>query len=207
LDQESRLLDSVEFEDQALAALIGKVSEGDIHAFADIYDLTNRLLFGIVRRMHPEKTVSEEILLDVYTQVWKQSADYDPREFLPLEWLVNIARNRSIRALDASKETRKRSVTEADQTVVEATLAPSLQNLARSCLDSLPPSQREALEWAFYTGLSCSEIAIRSGKPQGAVRTYTRIGMSKLYDLFRPLYTRIPPSAEGSQGIEPRKTD
>jgi RNA polymerase sigma-70 factor (ECF subfamily) len=190
LDQESPSLDSVEFDDKALAELITKTSEGDIDAFADIYDRTSRLIFGIIVRMHPEKAVSEEILLDVYTQVWKQSADFDPRECLPLEWLLNITRNRSIRALDASKETLKRTFTRAEPAMSQPTAAPALQNLARTCLDSLPPSQREALEWAFYTGLSFSEISVRSGKPQGAVKTYARIGMSKLHDLFRPLYRR-----------------
>lgn len=192
MDQESRPFDSVEFDDKALAARISKVSEGDLQAFSDIYDMTGRLVFGIVLRFHPEKAVSEEVLLDVYTQVWRRSADYDPEECLPLEWIVNIARDRCILALDASRETRKRSVTEAEPADSETTVAPSIQNLARACMDSLPPSQREALEWAFYTGLSCSEISVRSGKPQGAVKTYTRIGMSKLYDLFRPLYRRSP---------------
>lgn len=207
MDQESRPLDSAEFDDKALAAMIERVSEGDIHALADIYDLTSRLIFGIILRFHPEKSISEEVLTDVYTQVWKQSADFDLEECLPLEWLVNIARDRSILALDASRETRKRTITEAQQTGAETTVAPMLQNLARTHMNSLPTSQREALEWAFYTGLSCSEISVRSGKPQGAVKTYTRIGMSKLYDLFRPLYKRNPAAAEGRQNIEPRKTD
>ena len=81
---------------------------------------------------------------------------------------------------------------------------PAMQNHVRSSLDSLPSQQKEFLDWAFYTGLSCSEIGIRSGKPMGAVKTHTRIGMSKLYELFRPLYERETGSktAKGGQQID-----
>lgn len=190
MDLENRPVDTIEFDDAALAALIKKSGEGDTKAFAALYDRTDSLLFGLALRFLPERTAAEEALLDIYTHIWKESARYDPRQFLPLEWLVILARDRLVLRMDATKEGKKRSIAEAETTASPATVAPSIQKLARSCMVSLTASQQEALNWAFYTGLSCGEIAAQSGKPPGAVRTHTRIGISKLYDLFRPLYER-----------------
>jgi len=209
LDQENQPVDTIEFDDAALVALIRKAGEGDTTAFTALYDSTSSLIFGLVLRFLPERAIAEEILLDIYTHVWKESADYDPRKFMPLEWLVTIARDRSILKLDATKESKKRSVTEADRSISPTTVAPSIQKLARASLDSLTATQIEALDWAFYTGLSCSEVAVQNGQPFGAVKTHTRIGMSKLYDLFSPLYERETglETAKGRQDIEPRKTE
>ncbi|MEJ2246815.1 MAG: hypothetical protein P8Y80_12170, partial [Acidobacteriota bacterium] len=64
----------------------------------------------------------------------------------------------------------------------------------------LTPSQKEILDWIFYTGLSCNELAANRGKPLGAGKTYARLGMSKLYYLFRPLYER----GTGSEDVKGR---
>ena len=204
MDQESQAVEKIEFDNAALAALIRKTGEGDPTAFAALYDSTSSLIFGIVLRILSESTAAEEVLLDVYTRVWKESATYDPQRFMPLEWIITIARNQAVLTLDSSKEGKKRILTEAGEKNPTATVAPSMQNLACSCMDSLTSSQREMLEWAFYTGLSCGEIAVQSGKPLGAVKIHTRIGMSKLYDLFRPLYERDTEleTAKGGQDIE-----
>ena len=79
-----------------------------------------------------------------------------------------------------------------------------MQNHTRSILDTLTAPQKEFLDWAFYTGLSSSEIAVRCGKPAGEIKTHTRIAMSKLYELFRPLYERETGSeaATGGQDLE-----
>jgi RNA polymerase sigma-70 factor (ECF subfamily) len=204
LDQNSQSVDTAPFEDQPLGELNNKVGRGDTSAFATLYDTTSCLIFGLLLRFLPEQAAAEETLLDVYSHIWAESSEYDPESFLPLEWLVSVTRARAIQKLDATKEGKKRKVTEADPTASPKTVAPAVQNQVRSILDSLTPSQQEILDWVFYTGLSSSEIAVQSGKPQGAVRTHTRIGISKLYDLFRPLYERGAKSEKhtGGQNIE-----
>lgn len=204
MDQENQSADIVDFDDVALAELIRKVGDGDSAAFANLYNSTSSLIFGLVLRFLPDKTVAEETLLDIYTHIWKESAKYSPENFMPLEWMITIARTRAIFKLDSTRESRKRKITEIEETDSPTTVAPSIQNRARSGMDTLTSSQREALDWAFYTGLSSSEIAVHCGKPSGAIRTHTRIGMSKLYDLFRPLYERGtgPESEEGRQNID-----
>lgn len=202
--QESQIVDKVEYDNAALAALIKKTGEGDAAAFADLYDSTGNLVFGFVRRIFADQSVAEKVLLDIYNQLWKESGSYDPENFMPLEWIITIARTRAVMRLDSSKEGRKRTLPEAGETDPKTTVAPVLQNYVRASIQSLSPSQKEILDWVFYTGLSCSEIAANSGKPLGAVKIHTRIGMSKLYDLFRPLYQRGMESEnnKGGQNIE-----
>ena len=190
MDQENKAADKIEFDNAALSALIKKIGEGDLNAFASFYDGTSSLVFGLMLRILADQTAAEEALLDVYTRIWKESRDYTPKSFMALEWIITIARRRAIARLDETREGRKRALPDTGGSDSKMTLVPSLQNHARSSMNSLTSSQKESLDWAFYTGLSYSEIAARSGKPVGAVKTHTRIGMSKLYELFRPLYRR-----------------
>jgi len=204
LDQENQTVDKIGLDNASLSALIQKIGEGDSTAFTALYDGTSSLVFGLLLRIMPERTEAEEALLDVYTRIWKKSASYDPENFMPLEWIITVARTCAITRLDGTREGRKRTLPDAGEPDPKTTVSPAMQNHARSSLDSLTAQQKEFLDWAFYTGLSCSEIAVRTGKPTGAVKTHTRIGMSKLYDLFRPLYERETGSetATGGQDIE-----
>jgi RNA polymerase sigma-70 factor (ECF subfamily) len=168
-------------------ALIKKIKGGDKSALAALYDGTSSLLFGLVVRVLGDKASSEETLLDVYTHVWRQCASYDPR-LLPLEWLLAIARARAVARLHWSKSdkgTRERSSGGLGMTM---TAAPEQQKPARSSIESLVPTQREILERAYYSGLSCGEIAAEVGKPLGAVKTHARQGLSKLGESLRPLF-------------------
>jgi len=204
LDQENLDVDKIGGDNAALSTLIKKIGEGDATAFGSLYDGTSSLIFGILLRILTDRPVAEEVLLDVYTRVWKESPSYDPESLMPLEWIITIARTCAITRLDATREGRKRFLPSAGETELKTTVAPTMQNHARSTLDSLTAPQKEFLDWAFYTGLSSSEIAVRCGKSGEEVKTHTRIAMSKLYELFRPLYERETGSetATGGQDIE-----
>ncbi len=174
---------------EAAVALIRKIQGGDQSALAALYDRTSRLLFGLVLRVLGDRTLAEETLLDVYTCVWKQAASYDPG-LLPLEWLTAIARTRAIARLHWSNRDRGKRELTARELYPTMTVAPEQQKLARSSIESLVPMQREILDWACYSGMTCSEIAAQTGKPLGAVKTHARLGLSKLSELFRPLFER-----------------
>lgn len=209
MNQESQSVNTIEFDDDGLVRLIKKVGEGDAEAFKTLYDTTSHLIYGIVSRIVPEKTVAEETMLEIYTYILKDAGAYDPESLMPLEWLITVARTQSIFKLDSNKEGEKRTLAKSEGALTSATVAPLIQTQVRSRIDSLTASQKEALDWVFYTGLSFKEIAVQSGKPLGAVRTHTRIALSKLYDLFRPIYERGtgPETAKGGQDIDSRKTD
>ncbi|MEW6206720.1 MAG: sigma-70 family RNA polymerase sigma factor [Acidobacteriota bacterium] len=181
--------------DQDWASLIGRVAEGDQQALAALYDTTKRLIFGLIVRILRDASASEEILLDVYTQVWRQAALYDPERGAALSWLLVIARSRALNRLrseSAAVERREDIETAAEFQSRESNPEDALvfserRRLVRSALDALSPEQREVIELAYYAGLSHSEIAARLNQPLGTVKTRTRLGMVKLRRMLEPL--------------------
>jgi len=180
--------------DQDWAALIGRVAEGDQSALTTLYDATSRLVFGLILRVVVDRSTAEEVLLDVYTQVWRQASTYDIKRGAPLAWLMTIARTRSIDRLRSGKhEHQNRESLDAIGEITSSTASPEADSvtaerrqLVRAALDTLSAEQREVIELAYYAGLSHSEIALKLGQPLGTVKTRTRLGMMKLRDMLRP---------------------
>ncbi|HZM90167.1 MAG TPA: sigma-70 family RNA polymerase sigma factor [Blastocatellia bacterium] len=189
--QDSRELGT---RDQDWAALIGRVAEGDQSALTTLYDATSRLVFGLILRVVVDRSTAEEVLLDVYTQVWRQASTYDIKRGAPLAWLMTIARTRSIDRLRSGKhEHQNRESLDAIGEITSSTASPEADSvtaerrqLVRAALDTLSAEQREVIELAYYAGLSHSEIALKLGQPLGTVKTRTRLGMMKLRDMLRP---------------------
>jgi RNA polymerase sigma-70 factor (ECF subfamily) len=176
-------------------ALIAEVAGGQQSALTTLYDSTSRMVFGLILRIVSDRATAEEVLLDVYTQVWRQAASYDSARGAPLAWLMTIARTRAIDRLRSGKrELQGREPLDAMGEISSTTADPEQasvlserQKLVRSALDSLSREQREVIELAYYSGLSHSEIALKLGQPLGTVKTRTRLGMMKLRDLLRPV--------------------
>jgi RNA polymerase sigma-70 factor (ECF subfamily) len=181
--------------DQDWAALIKRVAEGDQYALTSLYDTTKRVIFGLIMRILHDVEASEEILLDVYTQVWRQAALYDPARGAPLAWLLIIARSRAINRLRSENVVveRREDIETAvafqshDSNPEDALVISERQRMVRSALSSLSPEQREVIELAYYSGLSHSEIAEKLGQPLGTVKTRTRLGMIKLRKMIEPV--------------------
>jgi RNA polymerase sigma-70 factor (ECF subfamily) len=172
---------------------------GDEYALSSFYDRSSRLIFGLLLRILNDTGMAEEVLLDVYMQVWRQAAKYDRSRGKTLAWIVTIARSRAIDRLRSSRqeEMRKESLDAKDHGIVlttgfeDPTIAPERQRVVRAALDSLPPEQREVIEMAYYLGLSHSEIAARLGQPLGTVKTRTRLGMMKLREQLKDSYRGV----------------
>ena len=190
--QDSRELST---RDHDWAALIMRVAAGDQSALTDLYDTTSRLVFGLILRVVGDRSTAEEVLLDVYTQVWRQAATYDQKRGAPLAWLMTIARTRGIDRLRSGKYDHLHKepldsigeATAATASPEEDTVTAERQRLVRSALERLSAEQREVIELAYYSGLSHSEIALRLGQPLGTVKTRTRLAMMKLRDALRPM--------------------
>src|SRR3712207_40055 len=90
------------------AALIRSVAGGDQRALAALYDSTSRLVYGLVLRILGDAGAAEEVLLDVYTQVWRQAGNYSERRGSPLAWLTTIARSRAVDRLRAGRQEQLR---------------------------------------------------------------------------------------------------
>ncbi|MDX2041375.1 MAG: sigma-70 family RNA polymerase sigma factor [Acidobacteriota bacterium] len=181
--------------DQELISVVQKIAQGDQTALAALYDSTNRLAYGLILRVLGDASSAEEVLLDVYTQIWRQAANYDTSRGGPMAWLMTIARSRAIDRLRSGWQDRQRKEpldmlndreTEA-ASPEEATVASERQKFVRTALRTLSPEQREVIELAYYGGLSHSEIAVKLNQPLGTVKTRTRLGMMKLRETLGPM--------------------
>ena len=199
LEQEIQADGATPLSSEEALALIKKIEGGDKSALSALYDGTSRLLFGLVLRILGDRALAEETLLDVYTHVWRQPASYDPR-LQPLEWLIMIARARAVAKIHWSKPDKGKQQRSPGSSGSAMTVAPEQQKLARAAVDSLVSTQREILELAYCSGLSCSEIAAQAGKPFGAVKTHARLGLSKLIELLRLPFERETKARNATRG-------
>jgi RNA polymerase sigma-70 factor, ECF subfamily len=181
--------------DQDLVSLVELVATGDQSALATLYDATNRLIYSLILRVLSDVSSAEEVLVDVYTQVWRQAASYDANRGAPLAWMATIARSRAIDRLRSGWQDQRRKepldvLGDAPANAAspeETTAAAERQRFVREALNLLTPEQREVIELAYYSGLSHSEIAEKLKQPLGTVKTRTRLGMMKLREALTPL--------------------
>jgi RNA polymerase sigma-70 factor (ECF subfamily) len=181
--------------DQDLVSLVELVATGDQSALAMLYDTTNRLIYSLILRVLGDVSSAEEVLVDVYTQVWRQAASYDANRGAPLAWMATIARSRAIDRLRSGWQDQRRKeplevLGDAPANAAspeETTAASERQRFVREALNLLTPEQREVIELAYYSGLSHSEIAEKLKQPLGTVKTRTRLGMMKLREALAPL--------------------
>jgi RNA polymerase sigma-70 factor (ECF subfamily) len=177
-----------------LNLLILRVAAGDQLAMTSLYDASNRLLYGLLLRILNEHALAEEVLLDVYMQVWRQASSYDEMRGSPMAWMLTITRSRALDRLrsgrqelllrESFEEIEENARSESD--VEETAAIAEVQGRVREALETLPGEQREVIELAYYAGLSHSEIALQLEQPLGTVKTRIRLGMMKLRDILQP---------------------
>jgi len=153
-----------------------------------LYDRCAPIVYSVALRILRDSAAAEDILQDVFMQLWRNPDAFDAsRGSLP-GWLAVIARNRAIDSL------RKRRA-ETDISEVVVSIEPDLVSEAewnralekiRSALGRMPGPQRSALEMAFFEGLTHSEIAAKTGEPLGTIKTRIRAGLVSLRKAFNP---------------------
>lgn len=149
-------------------------------------------MYGLVLRILKDTGAAEEVMLDVYTQVWRQAAQYNDRRGTPMAWLTTIARSRAIDRLRAGHAQYLRdepldltTQTATTENLEEALAMRETQRTVRTALGQISPEQREVIELAYYSGLSHSEIAAQLAQPLGTVKTRIRLGMMRLRELLK----------------------
>jgi RNA polymerase sigma-70 factor, ECF subfamily len=178
------------------AALLRLVAERQPDALSELYDRFSPTLLALARRILGVSADAEEVLQEVFVQVWNRGERYDPARSSVSTWLVLIARSRAIDRLRGRKviERTREAGAQAAQDLGELHTSPeAIQNVltrqrherVRRELEALPPEQRQVLEMAFYEGLTQSEIAARAGLPLGTVKTRTLLAMKKLRNALR----------------------
>lgn len=184
--------------------LVLAMARGQDAAAATLYDRWSGLVLASALRVTRDRTDAEEVVVDTFTQAWRSADRYDPARGSVPAWLTTIARTR---ALDLVRGRGRRGrVEELAATGVElprsmgvGPAAPDASLAARerqravaSALSDLPGPQRQAIELAFYEGLTQSEIARQLGEPLGTVKTRVRLAMQKLREALRPFYHGEP---------------
>jgi RNA polymerase sigma-70 factor (ECF subfamily) len=165
----------------------------DESALAALYDESSRLTYSIAMRVLQDDADASEVVLDVYKQVWDAAGRFDEQRGSAAAWIVILARSRAMdkrryraaRTRPAAKieELRNLAYSQPDPESLAMTSQVSV-SMARA-LDTVPEPQRQALELAFFAGLSHSEIAERLGEPLGTVKTRIRLAVSRLREVLK----------------------
>jgi len=170
-----------------LAALLAQVARGDQAAFEAVYDLLAAPVFGTVRGVLRDPSLSEEVTQEVLLEVWRAASRFDPGKGSAMAWVATIAHRRAVdrvRSEQRSAERQRRAVAPliAYDHVAE-TVADNLdRERVRRCLGSLTELQREAVTLAYYGGYTYREVAALLGVAAGTVSTRMRDGLIRLRD-------------------------
>ncbi len=168
--------------------LLRRIAQRDQTALGELYDRYSGLLLALSRRIVLDSSDAEEILQEVFLQVWNQAERYDRGRSSVSTWLVLIARSRSIDRL-RSRQVKDRTLASVQKenrgqhTSPEgmgAVLLEQRRQRLRLEMQELPREQRKVLELAFFKGMTQSEIAGNTGIPLGTVKTRTLLAMKKL---------------------------
>ncbi len=167
--------------------LLVRIADADPSAFGDLYDMLSGRVFGLILRVLVDRAQSEEVLQEVFLEVWQSAGRFAPNRGQGRSWVLTIAHRRAIdrvRSAQASTDrdmrTGIRDLDVAYDGVVEQVEMRIEGRRVTRALAALPDAQREAITLAYYGGYSQSEIAALVGAPLGTIKTRMRDGLSRL---------------------------
>ncbi|HEY4067710.1 MAG TPA: sigma-70 family RNA polymerase sigma factor, partial [Burkholderiaceae bacterium] len=180
-----------------LSSLLARTGLGERAAFATLYARTSAHLLGVVLRIQRDRALAEDILQEVFVNVWRAAQSFDAAQSQPLTWLTSVARNRAIDSLRRAQsqpqlKTNVTSTPDDEETDVYDTVADDapgpLDLLSRAsdaralgaCMDGLSAQQRQSVALAFYDGLSHAEVADSMRQPLGTVKSWLRRALLSL---------------------------
>lgn len=175
---------------------VRRCAEGDQSALGSLYDESSQHVYGVTLSVLRDTADAEEVTLDVYSQVWRSAAVYSSQRGSVVAWLLTLARSRAIDRLRsrATRQKREEPIDDSprsfhtdDASPEDSATASQTAKRVRQALNLLPPDQREAVELAYFSGMSHSELAAHLGHPLGTVKTRIRMGMIKLREELQGL--------------------
>ncbi len=168
---------------------LARVAAGDKQAFAELYDTTSARVYGLVKRLLVDPAQAEEVTQEIYLEIWQTATRYQQERGSAMSWMLTMAHRRAVDRVRASQASRDRDTRigirdydrEYDQVAehVEVTMEGAR---VKRALQGLTELQRQAVQLAYYGGLSHSEIAAELHVPVGTVKTRIRDGMIRLRD-------------------------
>ena len=183
----------VPFAEQSDAELIGRASEGDARALEALYDRYSRVVYSFALRILGDPQLAEELLQEVFFRAWQQGTAFRASRGTFITWLLSITHNM---AIDEVRKRRRRpqkadsedpqavlaGVPDTGITVEDEVWLGTLRDTISEAMATLPPAQREAIELAYFRGLTQREVAETLGEPLGTIKTRMRLGIQKLRD-------------------------
>jgi RNA polymerase sigma-70 factor (ECF subfamily) len=174
------------------SALIENMRTGDEAALSTLYDRYSAMLFGMLVRILRDQQAAEEVLQDLFLQLWRNAAQFDAaRGSLPA-WLMVIGRNRAISRLRGRRDREVLEENEGDyantfasgQNIEDEAVRAQVARNISAAMGQLPVEQRQAVELAYFEGMTQSEIASKTGIPLGTVKTRVRTAMQTLRQII-----------------------
>ncbi|MHA3775674.1 sigma-70 family RNA polymerase sigma factor [Verrucomicrobiota bacterium sgz303538] len=178
--------------------LMSGIQERDPEALSALFDRYSSVLKALVMRIIHNEAEAEDLLMEIYMEIWHHAPNYSPEKGKPLGWMVTLTRRRAIDRLRkrqsyARAEERFQHETEAqpdawvNNTVDNDIERHDLHEVLERIIASLPPAQQQAIDLAFYKGMSQREIAAYTNIPLGTIKTRLELGLKKIADGLKGL--------------------
>ncbi len=178
--------------------LMHAIQSQDPDALSQLYDRYNGILKALILRVIHNEAEADDLLQEIFMEIWNQARNFSAQKGKPLGWMVTLARRRAIDGLRkkqayARAEQRLQSETEQQpdawvHNATEEEIALSdTRFLIRKVINGLPPAQQQAIDLAFFRGMSQREIAAKTNTPLGTVKTRLELGLKKIYDGLKEL--------------------
>jgi len=184
------------------AALMRAIADEDPDALAALYDRYGGILKALVIRVVHDEAEADDLLQEIFMQIWKQARNYSQKKGQALGWIVTLTRRRAIDRLRKRQayhrvterlelETEHQPEAWTNNRIDDDILQDDLRQFLLQRIEALPPLQRQAIDLAFFHGMSQREIAIHTNTPLGTIKTRLELGLRKLYDSVRGLKDKI----------------
>lgn len=170
-------------------------------ALRELYERYGKTLKSVITRVVHEETEADDVLQEIFLQIWKEAGNYSPKAGRPLGWVVTLARRRAIdrlrrrqaycRAKDRFEAQIEQPSCKSCSPLSEDLIRSDLRRFLERQLNGLPAYQREVIELSFFEGRSHREISHLTKTPLGTVKTRLELGLRKLTNCVRPLRRKI----------------
>jgi len=184
------------------AALMRAIAARDPDALGALYDRYSGILKALVIRVVHDEAEADDLLQEIFMQIWRQAKNYSQKKGQALGWIVTLTRRRAIDRLRKRQayhrvterlemETEHQPDSWVHNRIDDDILQDDLRQFLRRRIEALPELQRQAIDLAFFKGMSQREIAIHTNTPLGTIKTRLELGLRKLYDSVRGLRDKI----------------